>query len=180
MWWTLGSVPISPKQSLYWFKKFHLGELEMGSILLIRFNCLLEFSPMTGGEFVSATINNKETFLPRWWMSKVHCPFTVMLLPLYALRVVVDFVILGFLCRVAIWFSGSMLTCAPESILQQMLVPLVLSVTDPSAFVSSAIVLICWLLFMNPFEVSQMAPMKKLSLSKVYSVVVSGVFWLSR
>ena len=110
MWRTLGSVPISPKQSFYSFKKSRFWELEMGNILLIRFNCLLEFSPMIGGEFVSATINNKGTFLPRWWISKVHCPFTGMLLPLYALRMVVDFVILGFLCRVSIWFSGSALT----------------------------------------------------------------------
>ena len=110
MWWTLGSVPISPKQSLYSFKKSHFWELEMDNILLIRFNCLLEFSPIIGGEFMSATINNKRTFLLRWWISKVHCPFTGMLLPLYALRVTVDFVILGFLCRVSIWFSGSTLT----------------------------------------------------------------------
>ena len=110
MWWTLGSVPISPKKTLYSFKKFRFWELEMDNILLIRFNCLLEFSPMIGGEFLSATINNKGTFLPRLCTSKVHCPFTGMLLPFYALRVVIDFVILGFPCRVSIRFSGSTLT----------------------------------------------------------------------
>ena len=50
------------------------------SILLIRFNYLLEFSCMMGGEFVSATINNKKTFLPRCWISKVHCTLTWILL----------------------------------------------------------------------------------------------------
>ena len=37
----------------------------MDSILLIRFNCLFEFSPMMDGEFVFATVNNKRTFLRR-------------------------------------------------------------------------------------------------------------------
>ena len=36
----------------------------MDSILLIRFNLLLEFSRMMGREFVSATMNNKWSFLP--------------------------------------------------------------------------------------------------------------------
>ena len=80
----------------------------MGNIPLIRVNCLLEFSPMIDREFVSATINNKGTFLPQWWVSKVHCPFTGMLLPLYALRVVVDFVILGFLAE---FQSGFLKVC---------------------------------------------------------------------
>ena len=62
MWWTLGCVLISPKQSLYSFKKFHFWKLEMDSIFLIRFNCLLDFSPMMRREFVSATINNKGTY----------------------------------------------------------------------------------------------------------------------
>ena len=54
---------------------------------------------MMGREFVSATMNNKGTFLPQCWISKVHCHFTVIFLPLYALRVVVDFVIFVFACR---------------------------------------------------------------------------------
>ena len=66
---------------------------------------------------MSATMNNKGTFLPRCWISKVHCHFTVIFLPLYALRVVVDFVIFGFVCRVLIWFSGITLASDPESIL---------------------------------------------------------------
>ena len=82
----------------------------MENIICCLLNCLLEFSPMIGGELVSATINNKGTFLPRSWISKVHCRITGMLLLLYVLRVVVDFVILDFLCRVSIWFSGSTLT----------------------------------------------------------------------
>ena len=70
MWWTLGSVPISPKQSLHLSKKLHFWELEVDSLLLIKFNCLLEFSPVMGGEFVSTTIN-KGTFLLQCWMSIV-------------------------------------------------------------------------------------------------------------
>ena len=77
----------------------------MDSIFLIRFNCMLGFSPMMSGEYVSATINNKGAFLPRCWISKVHCPFTGILLLFYAYRVVDDFVMFGFVCRVSIWFS---------------------------------------------------------------------------
>ena len=51
---------------------------------------------MMGEESVPAAINNKGMFLPQYWISKVNCPFTGMLLPLYALRFV-DFVIIGFL-----------------------------------------------------------------------------------
>ena len=65
---------------------------------------------MMDEDFVSTTINKKGTFLPQYWISKVHCYFTSTLLPLYALRVVVDFVILGFACRVSILFSGIILT----------------------------------------------------------------------
>ena len=61
---------------------------------------------MIGGEFVSVTISNKGAFLPRYWISKVHCPFTGILLLLYAL----DFVVLSLDCRVSIWFSGITLT----------------------------------------------------------------------
>ena len=117
MWQTLGSVPLSPKQSLYSFKKLRFWELEVDSILLIRFNCLLEFSPVMGGKFVSVTINNKGTFLQRCLISKVNCPFTGILLPLYELRVVINFAVLDFVCRVSMWFSGITLTWAPESIL---------------------------------------------------------------
>ena len=89
----------------------------MDSILLIRFNLLLEFSRMMGREFVSATMNNKWSFLPRCWISKVHCHSTVIFLPLHALRMVADFVIFGLVCIVLIWFSGITLASAPESIL---------------------------------------------------------------
>ena len=78
--------------------------------------CLLEFSPVMGKEFVSGVISNKEKFLQQCWISKVHYPFTGILLPLYALRVVIDFVILDFVCRVSIWFSGITMTREPESI----------------------------------------------------------------
>ena len=60
------------------------------------------------------------------------------------------------------------------------MVPLVLSVTGYLVYVSSVIVLICWLLFYTSFEVSKMAPMKKLSSSKPSSVAAIGPFWLSR
>ena len=106
MWWTLGSVPISPKQSLYSFKKLRFSELDINSILLTRFNYLFEYSRMLGGEFLSATINNKGTFLPQYWISKVHCPFTGILLPLYALWVVIDFVILGSVCSFNLVFRN--------------------------------------------------------------------------
>ena len=65
----------------------------------------LGFISMMSGEYVSATIDNKGAFLPRCWISKVHCPFTGILLLFYAYRVVVDFVMFGFVCRVFIWFS---------------------------------------------------------------------------
>ena len=90
VWWTLESVPISPQQSLYSFKKLCFWELEMNFILLISFNCLLEFSPVMGREFVSAIVNKKGTFLLRCWISKVHSSFTGILLLLNVLRVVAD------------------------------------------------------------------------------------------
>ena len=94
---TLGCVPISP----YSFKKLRFRKLKLDSIFSIRFNCLLDFSPMMGGELVSATINNKGKY------------------------------------------SGITLTLAPELILKQILVLLVSSVTDQSAFVYSTMMLIC-------------------------------------
>ena len=72
------------RKSLYSFKKLRFWKLEI-EIILIRFNCLLEFSYMMGGKFMSTTINIKETFLPQCWISKTHCPFTGILVPLYAL-----------------------------------------------------------------------------------------------
>ena len=106
IWWTLGSPLVSPKQSLYSFKKLRFGEPEMDSIFLMMFNCLLEFSLMMAREFVSATINNKRTFLPRCWISRVFCSFTGILLPLCALMVVADFDIPGSACRLLIYFFG--------------------------------------------------------------------------
>ena len=61
-----------------------------------------------------------------------------------------------------------------------MWVLLILSVTDYSAFVSLAIVLIFWLMFLSSFEIPKMAPMKKLNSLKASIGVVRGVFWLSR
>ena len=78
----------------------------MDSIFLMMFNCLLEFSLMMAREFVSATINNKRTFLPRCWISRVFCSFTGILLPLCALMVVADFDIPGSACRLLIYFFG--------------------------------------------------------------------------
>ena len=40
-------------------------------------------------------MNNNGTFLPPFWISKVKCPFSVIFLPLYALRMVFDFTIFG-------------------------------------------------------------------------------------
>ena len=53
---------------------------------------------------VSATINNKRTFLPRCWISRVFCSFTGILLPLCALMVVADLDIPGSACRPLIYF----------------------------------------------------------------------------
>ena len=121
MRWTLESVRIPPKQLVclqgFTLQKFLFSELEMDGFLSIRFNCLLEFGNLMRRKFVSTTINNRDMFLPWRWISKVHCPFSDILLPLYVLRVVVDVVILGFICRVLIWFSGISLTWAPESVL---------------------------------------------------------------
>ena len=72
----------------------------MDSILSIRFNCFLEFSPMMGEKFVYATTHNKGTLLQQCWMSKAHCPLTGLLLQLDAPRLIIDFVILDFVCRV--------------------------------------------------------------------------------
>ena len=54
-----------------------------------------------------------------------------------------------------------------------MLVPLVLNnKIDHLVFVTSVIVLICLLLFLSSYEMSKMAPTKKLSLSELSPVVV--------
>ena len=121
MRWTLQSVRISPKQLVclqgITLQKFLVSELEMVGFLSSRFNCLLEFGPLMRRKFVSTTINNSDMFLPWRWIFKVHCPFSEILLPLYVLRVVVDVVILGFVCRGLIWFSEISLIWAPESVL---------------------------------------------------------------
>ena len=57
-----------------------------------------KFSPIVGGKFVPATLNNKETFLLQFWISKVHFPFTGILLPLHALRVDVDWFCYSWFC----------------------------------------------------------------------------------
>ena len=115
------SVRISPKQLVclqgFTLQKFLFSELEMDGFLSIRFNCLLEFGPLMRRKFVSTTLNNSDMFLPWRWISKVHCPFSDILLQLYVLRVVVGVVILGFVCRVLIWFSGISLIWAPVSVL---------------------------------------------------------------
>ena len=54
------------------------------------------------------------------------------------------------------------------------------SKTDHLVFVFSVIVLICWLLFSSSFEMLKMVPTKKLSLAKMSSVIVGGMFRLSR
>ena len=41
---------------------------------------------MMGGEFVSATINSKGTFLLRCWISKGHCPLIGIFLGCMRLR----------------------------------------------------------------------------------------------
>ena len=41
---------------------------------------------MMGGEFVSATINSKGTFLLRCWISKGHCPLIGLFLGCMRLR----------------------------------------------------------------------------------------------
>ena len=121
MWWTLQSVRISPKQLVclqgITLQKSLFSELEMVGFLSSRINSLLEFGPLMRRKFVSTTINNSDMFLPWRWISKVHCPFSDILLPLYVLRVFVDVVILGFVCRGLIWFSGISLIWAPESVL---------------------------------------------------------------
>ena len=198
MWWTLGSVHIS-KQSLYSFKKLHFWELEMNSIILIRFNCLLGFISMMGGEFACAAINNKGTFLYHhvgylkyFFLLLVYCfccmhlrwSLILLFLVLFA-EFQSGFLELRWLEQQS-RFCYRCWSCWYWVLVLSWYWVLVLSwywalvLTDHSAFVSSAIVLICWLLFLTSFEISKKAPMKKLPLSKASSAIVGGVFWLSR
>ena len=88
------------------------------------------------------------------------------------LSVVLNVVIVGFVCRVSLWFLETTLTWATESILLQILVPLILSVTDHSVFVSLSIVLICWLLFLT----SNIVPMKNfLCLKFLFMLLVAYI-----
>ena len=65
------------------------------------------------GEFVSATINNKVTFWSWFWMSKLNCLSTGILLLLHVVRVLFFFFLGGVLLLAE--FQSNFLELAPES-----------------------------------------------------------------
>ena len=122
----------------------------MDSITSKRLKFCLEFHPMIGREFLSATISNQGTFLRRFYdvITFLNCLITGILLLLYPRRVVVDFVIVDFVLQIfdLVFWNCTGVTTKVDSLI----------VVGPVsiAFVSSVVVLICWLSFLTSFEVS--------------------------
>ena len=112
----------------------------MDNIFMLRFDSLLLSSPMMGGEAVYATINNKGKFIPQSRISKVHCPFTSIMLLLYPLMMDVEFFYSSF-CFQSFNLISWILTLTPELTSQQMIVLLALNVLiTPNLFFRR----LCW------------------------------------